>query len=175
MHQNILMNLKRIFSPKYQKKLTKVISQLYYPAYKLNICRSLKDRGGEFVTLIHPSAIIGPNCSIGEGCILCPGVVLTSDVSLGNFITLNLHATVGHDAKIGDGSTLLSHTDVTGFVELGEGVLLGSHASILPHAKVGDYGIVGAGSVVLRRVKSRTTVIGVPAKKIVGFNTNTSE
>lgn len=138
-------------------------------AQKLQICRALKRQGAQFASLIHPSATVGPNCTLGEGCLLCPGAVLTTDVKLGDFVAINVHASVGHDVVIGDGCTLNAHSDVTGYAQLGEGVLLGSHASVLPNAIIGDYAIVGAGSVVLRKVNPHVTVMGVPAKQIAGF------
>ena len=136
------------------------------PKIKLWLCKELQRRGGQFWTLVHPSSIIGQYCKIGEGCIVCPGAIITTNVRIGNFVTLNLHATVGHDAVIGDGCTLSDHVDVTGGAKVGEGVFLGSHASILPQIVVGDYAKVGAGSIVVRKVKPHATVFGVPAKQI---------
>lgn len=139
------------------------------PKTKLRLCGELKKRGGKFFTLIHKTAVIGRHCKIGEGCVVCPGAVITTDVNIGNFVTVNVHATVGHDSVIGDGSTLSGHADVTGFTKLGKGVFLGSHASIIPNVQVGDFAVVGAGSMVVRKVKPDTTVMGVPAKQIAGF------
>jgi sugar O-acyltransferase (sialic acid O-acetyltransferase NeuD family) len=139
------------------------------PNIKLRICDELENRGARFITLIHPSAIIGTRCEIGLGTVVCPGVILTSDVKIGKHVLLNLHVTVGHDATIEDGSILSPHVDITGFAKIGRGVILGAHAVVLPKAKVDNDAIVGAGSVVLKRVKSGTTVMGVPAKQIAGF------
>ena len=145
------------------------ICAIGHPATKLQVCNSLSEKRAEFITLVHPTAVIGMRCSIGKGCIFCPGSIITTDVKVGDFVTINAHATIGHDAVVGRGSTLSGHVDITGFASLGEGVFLGSHAVILPKAKVGDYAIIGAGSVVLKKVKAGTTVIGVPAKQISGF------
>ena len=139
------------------------------PAQRLRLCRHLKERGGHFLTLIHPTAVIGPACRIGEGCVLCPGAVVTTNVTVGEFTTLNVGVCVGHDAVVGPGCNLNPHSDLGGHSKLGEGVHLGTHADILPGATVGEYARVGAGSVVLRKVDPHTTVLGVPARKVSGF------
>ena len=136
------------------------------PVTKLKVCEALKARGAEFITLIHPNALVGHNCVVGEGCILCAGAILTADVTLGSFVTINAHSGAGHDAVIGDGCTLSAHVDITGGVQLGKGVFLGSHASVLPKMKVGDFAKIGAGSLVVRSVPARAVVFGVPAKNV---------
>jgi sugar O-acyltransferase (sialic acid O-acetyltransferase NeuD family) len=139
------------------------------PAVKLRICRGIRARGGRFITLVHPSAIIGPGCRIGEGSVLCPRVVLTTNVTVGDFVAINVGAACGHDSVLGDGTTVSAFVDVTGAVRLGEGVFLGSHASVLPRVQVGEFAVIGAGSAVVKRVPARSTVMGVPARLVAGF------
>lgn len=136
------------------------------PAIKLPLCRRLLEKGGRFLTLVHPTARIGPRCRIGTGCVLCPGAILTCDVTLGDFVMLNLHATAGHDAVMGDGCTLSAHADATGWVRLGEGVFMGSHAAAIPKTRVADWAVIGAGSVAMKQVPARTTVFGMPAAPV---------
>ena len=136
------------------------------PAVKMKIAESLRNRGAWFVNVVHPTAIVGRNCELGEGAIVCPFVVVTDHVKLGDFVTLNLHAGVGHDAVLGDGTTLSPHCEVTGGARLGRGVFAGTHACVLPRVSVGDFAVLGAGSVVMRDVPPGTTVIGTPAKKV---------
>ena len=136
------------------------------PTIRLRICRELQQRGAQFVSLRHPTAIVGSRCQIGTGTILCPGVTVTVDATIGDFVILNVRSCVGHDAYVGDGCTINDFCDITGNAKLGEGVFLGSHSSITPSAKVGDYARVGAGSVVVRRVRAHTTVMGPTAKRI---------
>ena len=139
------------------------------PATKLRICRTLKARGARFASLVHPSVILGPACRIGAGCVLCPRVTLTTNVTFGEFVTVNVYSGFGHDSIVGDGCTISSHVDVTGAVRLGEGVFLGSHATVLPRVEVGAYAVIGAGSAVVRNVPPGATVMGVPAKQVAGF------
>lgn len=139
------------------------------PKVKMNICRSMLKKNAQFISLVHPTAIIGQNSTIGNGCLLCPRSTITANVTLGDFVTLNGYVSIGHDAIIGCGTTISAHCDITGFASLGKEVFLGSHAVILPGKKVGDYAVVGAGSVVIQNVKPGTTVFGVPAKLFVSM------
>jgi sugar O-acyltransferase (sialic acid O-acetyltransferase NeuD family) len=136
------------------------------PSTRLRICRELQSRGAKFISLVHPTAIVGSRCHIGTGTVLCPGVTVTVDATIGNFVILNVRSCVGHDAHVGDGCTINDFCDITGNAKLGEGVFLGSHSSVTPSTKVGDYARVGAGSVVVRRVRANTTVMGPTAKRI---------
>lgn len=134
------------------------------PITKLAICQALLIKGATFINLIHPTAQIGSRSKIGIGNILMYQAGLTVDVKIGNFVTINRFSSIGHDASIGDGCTLSSYCDVTGHAKLGKGVFMGSHAVLLPNASAGDFSKIGAGSIVLKHVNAKKTVLGVPAK-----------
>ena len=133
---------------------------------KLDLANKLEERGAKFITLIHPTVIVAKNAKIGRGCVFCPLSSVSCDTNVGNFVTVNTRSGIGHDSKIDDGCTLSSHVDLGGYVQMGRGVFVGSSANILPKTKIGDFATIGAGSVVLRSVKSGVTVFGVPAKTI---------
>jgi sugar O-acyltransferase (sialic acid O-acetyltransferase NeuD family) len=136
------------------------------PAIRMGIARSMESKGWKFVTIKHPTAIVGPRVKLGHGCILCPYSVVTTDIVIGNHVIVNVHAIVGHDSKVGSGCTINGLCEITGRCEIGEGVAMGTHASLIPGRHVGDYAVIGAGSVVIKHVKSRSTVFGVPATSI---------
>jgi len=135
---------------------------------KVAIADSLIRRGAHFLSLIHPTVVMGANVTYGVGCVLCPYVVTTCDITIGDFVAINCHAVIGHDAVLGTGSTLYSYANINGRARVGTGVEIGSHACLLPGARVGDFATVGAGSVVLKQVKPGATVMGVPAKRLLG-------
>lgn len=136
------------------------------PRTRLRIASLMSEKGATFVSVRHPTAIVGTGATIGEGSVICPYAVISNHVVLGQHVIVNCHSTIGHDAKLASFCTLSGHCDVTGFAELGTGVFMGSHASMLPRAVAGDWSVVGAGSVVLKGVPPNATVVGVPAKVV---------
>ena len=136
------------------------------PLEKLKYCSIIKNKNGNFATLIHPTAVIGNNVEIGTGSIIGPLTQLSCDLILGQHVCLGTHSNTAHDTKIGDYAQISGSCEINGNAVLEEGVFLGSHATILPKAHVGAWAFVGAGSVVLRQVAPRTKVFGNPAVSI---------
>jgi sugar O-acyltransferase (sialic acid O-acetyltransferase NeuD family) len=133
-------------------------------AQKERLCGQLIQRGARFLTLVHPTVVLGGNVKLGDGVVLCPRVTLTCDIEVGAMAMINCHATVGHDVRIGEWSTISAHCDLTGHTQLGKSVFLGSGARVIPSKSVGDGALVGAGSVVIRSVKAGQKVFGNPAR-----------
>lgn len=115
-------------------------------------------------TLVHPSAIISNNSKIGCGSIITAQNTISVDVTIGNHCLLNIGCTVGHDCIIGDYVSIMSNSTLGGKVEIKNGSYLGTSVSIVPGVRVGEFSKIGIGSVVIRNVKDRTTVMGNPAK-----------
>ncbi len=138
------------------------------PQLKKRYCLEIIGKGGQLATFIHPTALVGKSVRIGEGSIICPFTQLSCDIQLGKAVTFGTLSSVGHDVVIGDWCLLSGHCGVGGNAILEEGVFLGGHTTVLPGARVGAWSHVGPGSVVLRRVKSRTKVFGNPAV-LIGY------
>jgi len=137
------------------------------PKDKLRVCEGLLAKGATFMNMVHSSAFIAHDAALGVGLIAFPNTYIATQATISDFVTLNVATSVGHDVHVGRGCTLSSHCDVTGFACLEQGVFMGSHATILPGKKVGEFSIIGAGSVVIRNIKSKHTVFGIPARTIV--------
>lgn len=136
------------------------------PFVKQRICALLEAKGARFATLIHPTAVIGHEVHIGSGSIIGPLTQLSCDIQIGKHVVFGTNSNTAHDTIIGDYGQVCGSCEINGSAVLEEGVFLGSHATVLPRARVGAWAKVGAGSVVLRRVKPRTTVFGNPAVEI---------
>jgi len=101
---------------------------------------------------IHPGATIGRRFFIDHGM----GVVIGET------------AEVGDDVLVYQGVTLGGTGKVTGkrHPTLGNGVVVGTGAKILGNIRIGDLSKVGAGSVVVRAVPDRSTVVGIPGRVV---------
>ena len=135
--------------------------------YKKHYVEIIKSKGGQFMTIIHPTTHVGGNVRIGEGCIIGPHSVIDCDVAIGNFVNIQTMAIIGHDSIIGDWSMVDCHTFMGGFSSIGSSAALHTGAKLLPKLHVGDNSIVNAGSVVIRNVKPNSVVMGNPARESI--------
>lgn len=120
-----------------------------------------------FPTIISKHALVGP-CHFGKGCVVCNNCTLTVDVSLGNFVTVNIGTTICHESSIGDYTTLAPGVNVSGNVDIGNNCDIGVGSKIIQNISIGNDVVVGAGTVVIRNVNDKCTVVGDPARKIKG-------
>lgn len=133
--------------------------------WKEKIYTHLKDKT-TFFTYVAPNVVIGKFNEIGEGSIICPNCVITTNVKLGKCTILNIGTQIGHDVEIGDFSSLMANVDLGGNVKVGSKVFIGTKATVIPKISIEQNCTIGAGSVVIKKVKSGTTVFGNPAKVI---------
>jgi sugar O-acyltransferase (sialic acid O-acetyltransferase NeuD family) len=134
------------------------------PAIKRKVVGMLKDRGGRFTNVVHPSTTVVRTARMGEGTVMCPQTMLMADSTVGNFVTILNFSGVGHDGVVGDFTTFSSLCDVTGYVRVGEDVFLGGGARLLPGITVGNGAVIGAGVTAVRSVKPGTTLYVPPPK-----------
>lgn len=124
------------------------------------------NRGGKFMTMIHPTSRIGTNVHIGEGTYIGAYTIIAADAYIDDYNFIQSHTIVGHDVRIGKWNRIDSYVMLVGGTEIGEGCMLHTRAMLSHNVKVGDNAHVGAGSLVITNVESGTTVFGSPARRI---------
>lgn len=147
-------------------------------------------------TFIGKRVQIGSNCTIGGvgfgyeqsetgEYLLIPhigNVVLMENVEIGNNVCIDravlgstrLHKNVkvdnlvhiAHGVEIDENSLIIAHTMVAGSVSIGKNVWIAPSAAIRQKLTIGDNSLVGLGSVVVKNVEEKQTVMGVPAKPL---------
>lgn len=129
--------------------------------------------GRTFPNLVHPSVTMGTGqaarIAASQGVILCAGARLTNSIEVGNFVIVNLNATIGHDCVIGDFVNIAPGATISGYVELERGCWIGTGAAVNqgnPDKRlvVGAATTVGSGSVVVKDCEPGRVYVGIPAK-----------
>ena len=111
---------------------------------------------GRFITgvEIHPGAEIGQRFFIDHGM----GVVVGETSKVGDDVTLYQGVTLG-------GTSLEKGKR---HPTIGDGVIIGSGAQVLGPLNVGNGARIGANAVVLQDVPQGATMVGIPAKIVMG-------
>jgi sugar O-acyltransferase (sialic acid O-acetyltransferase NeuD family) len=138
---------------------------------KQQIARRLEDKPLQFISAIHPSAIVANGVRIAAGAIINAGVAIAYDTLIGEHTTVNLNATIGHDCLIGPYSTVAPGANIAGRVRLIEGCEVGLNAAVTPGVEIGAWSRVGPGSIVLKDVPPGQVVFGNPARIVPGHST----
>jgi sugar O-acyltransferase (sialic acid O-acetyltransferase NeuD family) len=120
----------------------------------------------QFFTYIAPTAMVTNFCDVGEGSVIGPNCIVGPNVTLGRGVTVNSASGIGHDSQVGDFASIMTRVTIGGKVHVGARTAVGSGAVVIPGISVGENATIGAGSVVIRDVKTHTTVFGNPAKRI---------
>jgi sugar O-acyltransferase (sialic acid O-acetyltransferase NeuD family) len=138
-----------------------VVLAIANPSLKERIYTSLKN-AVEFMTFVSPDAIVGKYNSIGMGTVICPGCILTTNITLGECLTVNLGTQIGHDSKIGAYSSLMANVDIGGGCKIGERVYFGTNSTFVPRKFMTNDVKISAGTCVTRSVSRASTLYGNP-------------
>ena len=124
-------------------------------------------RGGEFMELIHQTARILTNAKLGKGNFVGAYTVIGNDAVIGDYNMIQSYTVIGHDAKIGNWNRIDTHVTCVGGIVIEDEVNIHTSAVISHNVRVESGAHVGALSFVIRKVKAGTTVMGIPAKRLV--------
>jgi sugar O-acyltransferase (sialic acid O-acetyltransferase NeuD family) len=142
------------------------IGAVPYAASRMSVHDRFKEKGFDFVNVVHPSAIVGRSVHLGEGCQLMAGAILQPGVSLGDGVVINTRSSIDHDSLIADHVFVSPGVVLCGGVVVEGGAFIGAGATVLPAVKIGARSVVAAGSVVIRQIPPGTVVAGNPAKEM---------
>ncbi len=142
---------------------------------------------------IIEGAIIGEEASAGPFARIRPGSELKRDAHIGNFVEMKKtvlgegskaghlsylgDAEVGQNSNIGAGTITCNYDGVNKFkTTIGDNAFIGSNASIVAPVNIGDTATTGAGSVIVKDVKSNELAVARGKQRnIEGWNRPTKK
>lgn len=133
-------------------------------AARLDKLKLLNNHKISLPAIIHPQSVISRYARIADGCVVCAGVVVNADTCVGFGSILNTACSVDHDCTISEAVHVSPGAHLAGGIRVGACAWVGIGASIKQLITIGSHAVVGAGSVVVKDVLERNTVVGIPAK-----------
>lgn len=124
-------------------------------------------RGGTFINLIHSTARIRKNVRLGTGNFIGAYVAIGNDTEIGDYNMIQTYTVIGHDSRVGNWNRIDAHVVCVGGSVIEDETVIHTSA-VINHKVIVETGAhVGALSLVIRKVRAGTTVIGNPAKRLV--------
>lgn len=135
-------------------------------ADRLRNIERCREAGLEFVSAVHPSAIILDQAVVAPGCWINAGCIVGYKAELAAGVMLNTGAQVDHHNVLETCCQLDPGVVTAGHVTVRRTAQIHTGAVIINRVEIGEGAIVGAGAVVLKSVAAGVTVAGVPARLI---------
>jgi UDP-perosamine 4-acetyltransferase len=105
-------------------------------------------QGFAFVSVVHPSAIVGTEVELAQGCQIMAGAILQPHARIGVGTVINTAVRIDHDCVVGAHCFIAPSVTLCGGATIGDGSFVGAGATLLPGVKVGNNALVAAGAVV---------------------------
>lgn len=110
-------------------------------------------------TLIHESV------KIGRAVYILPGTTIMPLTTIGDFTMISSGVNIAHHNIIGDACFFSQGSNIGASILIGNKVFCGIASTLMTGvAKIGDNSIIGAGTVVIKSVNERETVVGNPGR-----------
>jgi acetyltransferase EpsM len=122
--------------------------------------------GIEWVTIIHPSAIISQHARIGAGSTIVAGSIINCHARIGSHVLINTGSRIDHDSQFDDFSSTGPAVATGGGVMVGTCSHIGIGAVLSHGVTVGAHTVIGGQSYVNRDAESHSIYYGSPARKI---------
>ena len=132
---------------------------------RVKLYRKLKKRGLDFLTVIHPTAVISKTATISEGCFIGAQAVIQNNSIISNVSIINSAAVIEHDNQIGEGVHFASNTTTAGRVKVGSLSFLGIGSTVVPDIEIGESVFIAAGAVIIKNVTDNTKMVGYYARQ----------
>lgn len=133
---------------------------------RLKYIRILKENNIQLVSAIHPTVKILANAKVADGVWVNAGAIIGYKAELAAGVIINTGVQIDHHNIIEECCQIDPGVITAGNVVLRECCHIHTGAVLINRIEVGKNAIVGAGTVVIKNVLPKTTVVGVPAREV---------
>ncbi|QXE00953.1 acetyltransferase [Terribacillus sp. DMT04] len=147
-------------------KLVNAIGSVSNTSVRKDVYNFFRTKNFEFLTLIHPRAIVADSAVLGNGVQILAGVVIQPFAKVDDNTIVNTLSSVDHDCELGKHIHVAPGSVISGSVQVGDGTHIGTGSTIVQNVKVGNNVLIGAGSLVLNDISAHSKVFGTPAKEV---------
>ena len=111
----------------------------------------------------YEKIVIGNNTSINQNCYLSArgGIKIGNNVRIAHGCSIH---TTQHIYKKSSDNKVDNSSLICKEIKIGDNVWLGCNVIILPGVEIGNSSIIGAGSVVTKKIPKNSVAVGVPAE-----------
>lgn len=124
------------------------------------------DNGYQFMSAVHPRAIVAGDVTIGNGAQVFAGTIIQAGTSIGNNAIIGTNVTIDHDCHIGAHVHVSAGAILCGTASVSRYTHIGAGAIIREGVTIGRNCVVAPGAVVASDVPANTRVAGMPARAV---------
>src|SRR5690554_1485985 len=148
------------------------IYDVYVPLGNVKVRRyvinQFKEKGFNLPNYIHPSVNIDKTVNIGEEAIyILEGTLIMPFVNIHNGVMISVSTIIAHHTTLNSGVFISAGSNIGASININENAFIGISSTVMTGVKeIGEDSIIGAGTVVIRDVPAKSTVVGNPAREI---------
>ena len=125
--------------------------------FRMQMIRLIREKGGNFINLIHPSCIVAKSAKIGVGNILSSYCLIGPNAVVGSYNLLTSYSAISHDCIVGDNNSF-SSVIVCGHAKIGDNNQFYIRSTVQPGIEIGSNCIIQAGMMVDKNLKNDSTL-----------------
>src|SRR5690606_14359690 len=161
----ILGTFESLEKDSFKQQITNVYCPIGENSIREKFLRKSKELGYETPSFIHRSVEIGPNTHLGMANYILPSSVVMPHTITGNYVMVSMGTTIGHHVIIEKSVFISSGVRVGANLIIRENAYIGIGATIMSGiGELGKNSLIGAGSVIIRKVEPMTTMVGNPGR-----------
>jgi len=146
------------FSPS-EVVLANGIGSLPSQMSRWHLASQMREKGFQFIRVMHPSAIIATDVVLAEGVQVMAGSIIQPGSSIGRDSIINTRVSIDHDCSIGGNCHLAPGVILSGCVNIGKGAHLGTGSTVIQNISIGKNSIVASGSTVYKNLENDKILI----------------